>query len=120
MARGRSKAAAYVEAGYAASRSGGTRTMARPGVAARIAELTAQREATHEASLATTVLELLALAKCADTASAAGAKEARLARLEAHRLWEALERREEAESRPADRELTEAEWEARFGYLARG
>jgi len=120
VARGRTKAAAYVEAGYVANRSGGTRLTAMPGVAARIAELVAQREAADEASLATTILQLLALAKAANTATAAGAKEARLARLEANRLWETLERREEAESRPVERELTQAEWTAQFGYLNGG
>jgi hypothetical protein len=50
--------------------------------------------------------------------SAAGLKEARLARLEANRLWGLLQREEAQSRRPIDRELTLAEWTAKYGKPA--
>ncbi len=69
---------------------GGTRLAASATVTARITELAERRETNCQAGAEETVVALLALAKAANTKTAAGAREARLARLEANRLWQAL------------------------------
>ncbi len=120
VAGGATKSAAYVEAGYVANRSGGTRMAAKAAVAARIGELVTRRETNGAAGTEETVAALLALAQAADAKTAAGAREARLARLEANRLWKTLATPRAPRPRPTDREMTEAEWTARFGHLTGG
>jgi len=120
-ARGLSQKAAYVAAGYSAgSNSAPTRLFKRDCVKERIAELVAQHERLREASLEETILAMLVLATKGNLETAAGAKEARTARLEAHRLRSQLTARREAEAWTPPREMTEAEWEAKYGPDAPG
>ena len=120
MARGQTSAAAYGAAGYKTACGGGARLATRAPVAARIAELAAERALTSRAGLATTIAALLALADNIDLRSAAGAKEARLARLEANRLWAELTAYQDEEYSTLPPELTEAEWVAKYGDPAPG
>jgi hypothetical protein len=119
-ARGQSQKEAYVAAGYSArSNDGPVALFKREVVRQRIAELEGQNACLREANLEETILALLALAK-ADATTAAGAREARVARLEAHRLAGLLAARREAETWTPVRELTEAEWDAKYGPDAPG
>ncbi len=112
---------AYRQAGYIGGRGDASKMAARPPVAARIEEIARQREKIEGAGLEATIADLMAMAGAADALnSAAACKEARIARLEAHRLWSLWASREDNNRRPLERELTVAEWEARFGHLARG
>ena len=92
----------------------------RAGVKARIAELAKQHASLRQANLEETLLALLDLATRIDAKTAAGAKEARAARLEAHRLSGLLASVREAETWTPPREMTEAEWEAKYGPDAPG
>ena len=115
------KSAAYREAGYAGGRSGGAKLAAKAPVAARIAELEQLRERTSRAAPEDTIAGLLALATAADALKTAPAmKEARLARLEANRLWTELTAYQDEENSTLPPELTEAEWVAKYGNPAPG
>jgi hypothetical protein len=118
-AKGLNNCAAYRRAGFLSDKGG--RLAANPKVAARIEELKGLRVATAGASLRRTIVYLLAEADAgAALGSAAGLKEARAHRLEANRLWEQLEREEARARRPPRRELTVAEWNAKYGAPAPG
>jgi hypothetical protein len=120
-ARGANKSTAYALAGYAPNRSNGSKLAAKPAVGARVAELEEQREQASEACLRDTVIGLMAEVHLGEAMkSAAGLREARLARLEANRLWGLLQREEAQSRRPPDRELTLAEWTAKYGRPAPG
>jgi hypothetical protein len=92
----------------------------RRGVKARIAELVTQYATLREANLEETVLALLDLATRTDAKTAAGAKEARAARLEAHRLSGLLAATREARAWTPPRPMTRAEWTATYCPDARG
>ena len=112
------RAAAYRAAGFTGGRGAASQMAALAPVAARIVEVAQRRESIERAGLEDTIADLMAMAAGADALNSAAAfKEARLARLEAYRLGEALAAREADEVRPIDRELTEAEWDERFGHL---
>jgi hypothetical protein len=118
-ARGAGRSAAYIEAGFTANRGNAAKLAARPAVAARIAELERLSDPAQRACLRDTIVDLVTLSDRADALkSAAGLKEARLARLEANRLWGLLQREEAQSRRPLDRELTLAEWTAKYGKPA--
>jgi hypothetical protein len=120
-ARGANRKAAYVEAGFAPHRSGGSKLAARTKVAARIAELEQEAEAMRQATVKETIVRLMGLAEaCAALKSAAGLKEAREARLEASRLLDRLERESPRPPQPYDKELTQEEWVALYGAPAPG
>lgn len=107
---------AYVQAGFASDRSNASKLAKRKAVAERIAELEQLRDLTPQADLAHTVAALLRSAAGADTLkSAAGTREARLSRLEAHRLWDKLAMEEMRAARPIDRVLTSEQWAALYG-----
>ncbi|MGI8841705.1 MAG: hypothetical protein ACR2F8_13135 [Caulobacteraceae bacterium] len=109
------KSAAYREAGYRANRGGAARLAAKKPVAERIAELSRQYAQTCRAGAEETIAALMALAEAADALNTAAAlKEARLARLEAHRLWTELGARQGQECRPLPPILTKEEWLAAF------
>ena len=91
------------------------RVEARPDVKARMEELRVRGDALSKADLEDTVLAMLDLATTGDQTTAAARKEARAARLEAHRLNELLTQRRVAESYAPPREMTEAEWMAKYG-----
>jgi hypothetical protein len=120
-ARGANRSAAYAQAGYAPNRTNGSKLAAKPAVAARIAELERRRDQASEACLRDTIIGLMAEAHTGEALkSAAGLREARLARLDANRLWGLLQREEAQSRRPPDRELTLAEWTAKYGRPAPG
>ena len=107
---------AYVAAGYKHSRGAGSRLNKKPEVKRRLAELLVQRAAIRAARIEETIVALVAMAEGADLKSGAGLKEARAARLEAHRLNGLLAQRREAETwEPQPRPMTEAEWDAKYG-----
>lgn len=119
--RSGNKSAAYREAGYAGGRGGGAKLAAKAPVAARIVELEKLRGQTCAAGLEDTIAGLLALATAADALNTAPAlKEARLAHLEANRLWTELTAYQDEESSALPPELTEAEWVAKYGNPAPG
>jgi hypothetical protein len=119
--RGLSHKAAYLEAGFATDRTNGSKLSARPAVAARIAELEREKDPAYRASLRGVIIDLMTLADAAGALkSAAGAKEARLTLLEANRLWGLLQREEAQRRRPPERELTLAEWTAKYATPAPG
>jgi hypothetical protein len=121
LARGLSKKAAYGAAGFAAAASNApTRLSRRECVKERVDELMAQQALLRKASLEETILALLDLASKTELKTAAGAKEARAARLEAWRLSGLLSQRREAETWTPPREMTEAEWDAKYGPDAPG
>ena len=107
-------------AGNCAKGASAWRIHYRRGVKARIAELAKQHATLREANLEETLLALLGLASRTDPKTAAGAKEARASRLEAHRLGGLLVQRREAEAWTPPREMTEAEWDAKYGPDAPG
>jgi hypothetical protein len=113
-------ARAHVAGCLAKGASAPWRLFYRAGVKARIAELVTRQATMREASLEETILALLDLASGTDQKTAAGAREARAARLEAHRLNGLLAARREAETWTPPREMTEAEWEAKYGPDAPG
>jgi len=120
-ARGLSQQEACVAAGYSPkSNNTPSRVFCHECVKARIAELEAQHVSLREANLEETILAMLDLAANGDRKTAAGAKEARTARLEAWRLSGLLAARREAEAWTPPREMTEAEWEAKYGPDAPG
>jgi hypothetical protein len=90
------------------------------GVRARVADLARRHATLREANLEETILALLELATRIDPKIAAGAREARAARLEAWRLSRLLTARRAAETWTPPREMTEAEWDARYGPDAPG
>ena len=106
---------AYVAAGHKRSRSAGSRVSKEPEVVKRLAELLIQREALCKARIEETIVALVAMAEGADLKSGAGIKEARAARLEAHRLNGLLAKRRAEEAWEPPREMTEAEWVAKYG-----
>lgn len=120
-ARGLSQKKAYVAAGYSEKSSGGpSGVYNHEAVKVRIAELEARNKSLRGANIEETILALLDLAAKTNTDAAAGAKEARAARLEAHRLNALLAAKREAESWTPPREMTEAEWTAKYGPDAPG
>jgi NAD(P)-dependent dehydrogenase (short-subunit alcohol dehydrogenase family) len=118
-ARGLNAAQARGAAGYSA-RGAQWRVCYSRGVKARIAELLAQHATLREAGLEETILALLDLATRTDAKTAAGAREARASRLEAHRLSGLLGTRRKAETWTPPPEMTEAEWDAKYGPDAPG
>ena len=106
---------AYVAAGHKRSRGAANRLDRLPQVEKRLAERLIQRQALGKAQTEETIVALVAMAEGADLKSGAGIREARVARLEAHRLCELLTREREAETWEPPREMTEAEWEAKYG-----
>jgi len=120
-ARGLSQQGACLAAGYSPkSNSAPGRIFSDEAVKARVAELARQHDLLREANLEETILAMLDLAATGDRTTAAGAKEARTARLEAHRLGALLAARREAQAWTPPREMTEAEWEAKYGPDAPG
>jgi len=121
-ARGLSQQEACIAAGYSPkSNSAPGRIFSDEGVKARVAELAKQHDSLRAANLEETILAMLDLAATCDRTTAAGAKEARAARLEAHRLSGVLATRREAQAwEPMPREMTEAEWDAKYGPDAPG
>jgi len=118
FARCGNRAAAYRAAGFTGGRGAASKMAALAPVAARIAELAERRAKLERAGLEDTIADLLAMAAGADALNSAAAfKEARIARLEAHRLRETLAAREDDEARPIERQLTQDEWNEQFGYL---
>ena len=91
------------------------RTERSPEINRRLAELRVQREALRKAHMEETIEALVAMAEGADLKTGVGIREARAARLEAHRLSALLARRHEAETWEPPRPMTEAEWEAKYG-----
>jgi len=119
-ARGLNMTNAYVAAGYKHSRGAASRVNGKPLVKKRLEELLIQREALRKARLEETIVALVALAEGADLKSGAGVKEARAARLEAHRLSVLLTQRREAETcEPDPPPMAKAEWIAKYGAAAR-
>ncbi len=118
--QGQTMTEAYLTAGYKPSRGAASRLNAKPPVRARIGELLIQREALRKARLEETIVALVAMADRADLTNGAGLKEARAARLEAHRLCALLTQRRETEAWTPPREMTEAEWDAKYGPDAPG
>jgi alkylation response protein AidB-like acyl-CoA dehydrogenase len=114
-ARGLNMTNAYGEAGYKHSRGAGSRLNKNPLVQMRIAELLIQRDALREARLEETIVALVTLARGADPKNGAALREARAARLEAHRLGGLLTQRRKAETWEPPPPMTEAEWEAKYG-----
>jgi hypothetical protein len=110
---GVNRRAARVAAGN--SPGGFDRVDQRPAFKARMVELRVGRDALSNAGLEKTILALLDLATTGDQTTAAARKEARAARLEAHRLSELLTRRRETESYDPSRPMTEEEWDAKYG-----
>jgi len=112
-ASGANRRAARVAAGY--SPGGFDRADHRPEFKARMAELRVRHDVLSNAGLEKTILALLDLATTGDQTSAAARKEARAARLEAHRLNGLLTRQREDESYEPPRPMTEEEWTAKYG-----
>jgi hypothetical protein len=120
-ARGLSLKGAYIAAGYSAKSSSGPASVhAHEEVKTRIEELVKQHALLHEANLEETIVALLDLAAKIDSTTAAGAKEARASRLEAHRLNGLLAARREDAAWTPPRQMTEAEWDAKYGPNAPG
>jgi len=120
-ARGANRTAAYVEAGFAPHRSGASKLAKKPKMTSRIAELDREGAMIRQASVKETIVHLIGLAEaCATLKSAAGLKEARVARLEANRLFDRLEREAQCPPQPYDKELTQEEWVALYGAPAPG
>jgi hypothetical protein len=119
-ASGASQVAAAAGAGYRITGSSASKLARRADVAARIAELKGQTQAVKGAELAETIIALLALAKtCEGLKSATALKEARLARLEAHRLYGAMALKAlQADRRPRIVTLNEEEWTKKYGPQA--
>ena len=111
---------AYVAAGHKRNRGAGSRVAKEPEVVKRLAELLIQREALCKARIEETIVALVAMAEGADLKSGAGIKEARAARLEAHRLNGLLARGREEKAWEPPRVLTDEEWEAKYGANAPG
>jgi hypothetical protein len=114
-ARGLAVTEAWRAAGHKRSRGDRRRLYRAPEVNRRLAELLVQREALRKAHMEETIEALVAMAEGADLKTGVGIKEARAARLEAHRLSALLARRHEAETWAPPRPMTEAEWEAKYG-----
>ena len=116
------QAAAFRQAGYGDHGGGASRLAAKAPVAARIVELRSLWEQTCRAGPEDTIAELMNLADAADgLKTVAALKEARLARLEANRLWNELQARPWEDYRPPlPPELTEEEWIAKYGNPAPG
>jgi hypothetical protein len=115
-ARGLTQSAAYTLAGFAQNRGAGSRLEGRKAVKERVEELVAEAADIRKASLEATIIALLNSACIADELkTAVGVKEARLARLEAHRLAGQLAARCEAAAWIPPRAMTEAEWDAKYG-----
>jgi hypothetical protein len=112
-AGGANRRAARVAAGY--SPCGFDRADHRPAFRSRTAELRVRRDALAGAGLEQTILALLDLATTGDHTNAAARKEARAARLEAHRLNAVLTRKREYESYEIPLPLTEEQWNAKYG-----
>jgi hypothetical protein len=120
-AKGSNRKAAYVGAGFAPDRSKGSEMARRPAVAARIAELEWLRDRALRAELPHMIADLMDNAFAGEAMkSAAGLKEARLARLEASRLLDRMEREAPRPPMPHDKELTLAEWMVLYGAPAPG
>jgi hypothetical protein len=119
-ARGLGAGEAHASAGYSVNAGAVWRLSRRRAVKARVAELVGQHATLRAANLEETILALLDLAARADPKIAAGAREARAARLEAWRLSGLLAQRREAETWTPPREMTEAEWDAKYGPDAPG
>ena len=120
-AKGANRKAAYVEAGFAPDRSKGSQMAKRTAVAARIAELEWLRDRALRAELPHMIADLMDNAFAGEALnSAAGLKEARLARLEAIRLLDRMERETPRPPQPYDKELTQEEWVALYGAPAPG
>jgi phage terminase small subunit len=113
-ARSLNMTAAYKAAGYKTSRGAASRLNKKPPVEARLGELLVQREALREARIEETIVALVAMAAVADLKNGAGLKEARAARLEAHRLGGLLTQRQEEEAWTPPRRMTTAEWVETF------
>ena len=114
-ARGVAVTQAWQAAGHKRSRGDRRRIGRTPQVNRRLAELHLQREALRKAHMEETIEALVAMAEGADLKTGVGLKEARAARLEAHRLSALLARRHEAETWRPPRPMTEAEWDAKYG-----
>jgi hypothetical protein len=114
-ARGSSVTEAWQGAGGERSRGDRRRIHRIPEVDRRLAELLVQREALRKAHMEETIGALVAMAEGADLKTGVGLREARAARLEAHRLSALLARRRDAETWAPPRPMTEAEWEAKYG-----
>jgi hypothetical protein len=111
-ARGLSARAAAREAGYARDGENGSKVARRPHVAARVVELAAENAELERAGLAPTIIELARLARLGEKLKTpAAVREARLARVEAHQLYERLRPALDpvAEARKWD-ELSNDEW----------
>jgi hypothetical protein len=115
LARGAAVTQAEQAAGGKRSRGARRRIARSPEVNHRVAELLVQREALRKARMEETIEALVAMADGADLKTGVGIKEARAARLEAHRLSALLARRQEAEAWRPPRPMTEAEWDAKYG-----
>ena len=114
-ARGVAVTQAWQAAGVKRSRGARRRIERSPQINRRLAELLLQREALRKAQMEETIEALVAMAEGADLKTGVGIKEARAARLEAHRLSALLARRHEAETWRPPRPMTEAEWDAKYG-----
>jgi hypothetical protein len=114
-ARGETVTQAWRSAGGKRSRGDRRRIGRRPPLTRRLAELHLQREALRKAHMEETIEALVAMADGADLTTGVGIREARAARLEAHRLSALLARRHDAETWAPPRPMTEAEWDARYG-----
>ncbi len=86
-ARGLSAAAADREAGFKRSRGAAGGLARRPEVKARVAFLIEENRLAQAAALGPMIGRLLDVADAADCATPSGLREARLARLEARRLY---------------------------------
>jgi hypothetical protein len=93
LAAGETQARAYLQAGYKGSPSCAGRIARRSDVTARVDVLQAQARAMEGADLEPCIRRLLDIAHSCDEGTALGHREARLARLEAMRLYEVLRER---------------------------
>ena len=121
LVAGASQKKAYEEAGFNKPHGGNASRVANyPDVAERVKELKRRRHPTAGACLTDTITRLLALADtCGAMKTAASQREARMACLDAYRLWEILQRQEKKPRLlPHDVQLTEAEWVAKYGVTA--
>ncbi len=114
-ARGLTLADAWRAGGQRRSRVARGRVDTRPEMHNRLDELRLERAALRKAQMEETIAALVAMAESADLKTGAGIKEARAARLEAHRLSAVLTQRHEAEAWEPPRPMSEAEWEAKYG-----
>jgi phage terminase small subunit len=117
-AQGLNMTKAYEAAGYKFNRSAASRLNNKPAVSKRLEELLIQREALREARLEETIVALVSMARDADPKNGVSLKEARTARLEAHRLSGLLAQQREAEAYEPPRGLSDEAWEARYGCNA--